>query len=219
MHVKHVPGIGFASRRLTRQQRDLAVGSCVLRQVVDHDQRMLAAIAEIFRHGEASKGCNPLQAGRACRPSNDDDAALRRSAFLDRIYGAAYTRTLLANRDVDADDVARLLIDNRIDCDRRLADSTIADDKLALTAAEREQGIDDDEAGLNRLDYEIPIDDRRRRALNGFQRVGRYWSFTVERPAEWIDDAAEHHRSHGNAHHLGGTAHHVAGLDRVDIVQ
>ena len=52
MNVEHVAGIGFAPGRLTRQQRDLAMGGGVLGQIVDHDQRVLAAIAEIFRHGE-----------------------------------------------------------------------------------------------------------------------------------------------------------------------
>src|ERR1700730_8843582 len=219
MHVKHITGIGLTSRRLTRQQRYLAMGSGVLRQGVNHDQRMLAAIAEILGHGETGKGCNPLQSRRACRSGNDDDAALGCSAFLDRIDGAAYTRALLANRDVDTDDVARFLIDNRVDRDRRLADGTIADDEFALAAAEREQGIDDDETGLNWLDHEIPIDNRRCRALNGLQRVGRYWSFTIEWPAEWIDDATEHCRPHGNAHDISRAAHHVASLDCIDVVQ
>src|SRR5580692_1873774 len=100
------------------------MGSSVLRQVVDHDQRVLAAITEILRHRESGGGRNPLQSGRACRTGNDDDAALRGSVFLDRIDGAAYARALLANRDIDADDIARLLIDNRVDRDRRLADGT-----------------------------------------------------------------------------------------------
>ena len=79
MDIEHVAGIGLAARRLARQQRDLAVGRGVLGQVVDHDQRMLAAIAEIFRHREAGEGRDPLQSGRARAPGDDDDAALGRA--------------------------------------------------------------------------------------------------------------------------------------------
>ena len=68
MHIEHVAGIGLAAGRLARQQRDLAMAGGVLGQIVDHDQRMLAAVAEILRHGEAGEGRDPLQAGRTRRP-------------------------------------------------------------------------------------------------------------------------------------------------------
>ena len=72
MHIEHVAGIGLASGRLARQQRDLAMAGGVLRQVVDHDQGMLAAIAEILGHGEAGEGGDPLQTRRARGPRHDE---------------------------------------------------------------------------------------------------------------------------------------------------
>ena len=59
---------------------------------------------------------------------------------------------------------------------------------------------------------------------DGATRIGiAGWKFfgpaDTGRPAEWIDDAAEHRRPRRNAHHVAGTAHHVASLDRIDIVQ
>src|ERR1700722_3189241 len=219
MHVEYITGIGFAPGRLTRQQRDLAMGGSVLCQIVNHDQRVLAAITEIFRHGETGKRRDPLQPGGACRTGSHYDAALRGSVFLDRIDGAPDARTLLPNRDIDTDDVAGLLVDNRIYRDRRLADGTIADDQFALATAEREQGINDDEPGLNRLDHEIPIDDRWRRTLDRLLCVGRDRAHPVEWPAERIDDTTEHRRPHWNAHHVSRAPHHVTGLNRIDIVQ
>ena len=79
MHVEHVARISFAARRLPRQQRDLAVRGGVLGHIVDHDQRMLTAVAEIFRHREAGKRRDPLQTGRRRRAGDDEDAALRRA--------------------------------------------------------------------------------------------------------------------------------------------
>ena len=61
-----------------------------------------------------------------------------------RVDGAPDARPL-TDRDIDADDVARLLIDDRVDGDRGLADGAVADDQFALAAAEREQRIDDQE--------------------------------------------------------------------------
>ena len=163
----------------------------VLRQVVDHDQRMLAAIAEVFGHGEAGEGGDPLQPGRARRSRHHDDAAIERAAGLDRVDGAPDARALLADRDVDADDVARLLIDDRVDGDRGLADGPVADDELALAAAEREQRIDHHETGLHRLGHEIAVDDRRCRALDRFVRLGGNRPLAVERATQRIDDAPE----------------------------
>ena len=62
MDVEHIARIGLAARRLAREQRDLAMRRRVLAHVVDDHQGMLAAIAKVFRHGEAGKRREPLQA-------------------------------------------------------------------------------------------------------------------------------------------------------------
>ena len=51
--------------------------------------------------------------------------------------------------------------------DRGLADGAVADDQFALAAAEREQRVDDEHAGLHRLGDQIAVDDRRRRRSIG----------------------------------------------------
>ena len=115
MDIEDIAGIGLAAGRLARQQRDLAVAGGVFGQVVDDDQRVLAAVAEILRHGEAGERRDPLQAGRARRAGDDDDAALRRAIGLDRVDRAPHAGALLADRDIDADDVAGLLVDDGVD--------------------------------------------------------------------------------------------------------
>ena len=82
MDIEHIARISLASRRLPRQQRDFAMRGGMLGQVVDHDQRVLAAVAEIFRHGEAGERRDPLQPGSGRRAGDDEDAALRRAVGL-----------------------------------------------------------------------------------------------------------------------------------------
>ena len=115
------------------------MGRGVLGQVVDDDQRVLAAIAEVFGHREAGEGRDPLQARSGRRARDDEDAAFRRAVRLNRVDDPLDRGRLLADRDIDADDVAGLLIDDAIDGDRRLAGGAIADDQLALAAPQREQ--------------------------------------------------------------------------------
>src|SRR6185503_2397367 len=47
VQIEHVSRVGFAARRTTEQERQLAVGYCVLGEVVVDDQRMFAVIPEV----------------------------------------------------------------------------------------------------------------------------------------------------------------------------
>ena len=112
-----------------------------------------------------------------------------------------------------------LLIDDRIDADRRLAGGAIADDQLALAASDREQGVDHQNARLHRFGHEIALDDRGRRALDRHLRFGLYRFVTVERPAERIDDAAEQSRPDRDPHDLSGPGHARARLDGLAVIE
>ena len=195
------------------------MGGGVLGEIVDDDQRMLAAIAKIFRHGEAGERRDPLQSGRARRARHDDDAALGRALGLDRLDGAPHARRLLAHGDVDADDVAALLVDDGVDGDRSLADGAVADDEFALAAPEREQGVHHDQAGLHRLGHQIAVDDLRRRPFDRLARIGGDRSLAVERTAKRVDDASEQGGPDRDPHDVAHAAHRVAGFDRIGVVQ
>ena len=65
-------------------------------------------------------------------------------------HGARDGRPLLADGDVDADQVLALLVDDGVDGDGRLAGLPVADDQLALTAADRDHRVDGLDAGLDR---------------------------------------------------------------------
>ena len=91
VQIEDVAGIGLAARRLARQQRDLAVRRGVLGQVVEHDQRVLAAVAEILGHRHAGERRDPLQPRRAAAPATTkmqrSGAPSRRTASITRAHG------------------------------------------------------------------------------------------------------------------------------------
>ncbi len=107
-----------------------------------------------------------------------------------------------------------LLIDDGIDGDRGLADGR-AMMSSRWPRPRREQGIDDHEAGLNRLGHQIAG-----RWMAGAGRsIGSNASvddrsLAVERAAERIDDAAEQRRPDRHAHDIAGAVNDIAGLDR-----
>jgi hypothetical protein len=56
VEIEHVSGIRFAAGRSPQQERDLAVGLRMLREVVIDDQRVPAAVAEVLTDGQAEYG-------------------------------------------------------------------------------------------------------------------------------------------------------------------
>jgi hypothetical protein len=219
MQVEDVTGIGLAAGWLASEQREFAMGRGVLCQIVDDNQRVLAVIPEIFGDRETSERRDPLQSRRGRGRGDDKDAALGGAVLLHRLDDPPHRGRTLADRHIDADHVRVLLIDDRIDADCRLAGGPVADDQLALTPPDCEQGVDHQDARIHRLGHEITIDDRGRGALDRHLRFGFYRLVTVEGPAERIDDAAEQPRPDRDADNLTGPGHPRSRLDGLAVVE
>ena len=70
-----------------------------------------------------------------------------------------HRRLLLADGHVDAEHVLALLVDDGVDGDGGLAGLAVADDELALAAADRDHRVDGLDAGLQRLVHRLAGDD------------------------------------------------------------
>ena len=92
--------------------------------------------------------------------------------IFERLHHLGHSRPLLADRDIDADHVAALLVDDGVERDGGLAGLAVADDQLALAAADRNHAVDGLDAGLQRLLDALPVDDARRDALDRVRFVG-----------------------------------------------
>ena len=136
-----------------------------------------------------------------------------------RSYTCATVDALLADRDVDADHVAADLVEDRVDDDRRLAGLAVADDQLALAAADVRHRVDRLDPGLERLLHRLPLDDARRLELErpAFRRLDR--ALPVERVAERVDDAAEERLSDGHGGDLAAAADGLALLDVLPLAE
>jgi hypothetical protein len=78
-----------------------------------------------------------------------------------------------------------------VDRDRRLAGLAVADDELALAAADRDHRVDRLDAGLQRLVHRLARDHARGLELGGPRVVGVDLALAVERIAERVDDPAQ----------------------------
>ncbi len=116
-------------------------------------------------------------------------------------------------------DVRVLLVQDRVDQDRRLARRAVADDQLALAAADVRHRVDRLDPGLQRLLHRLALDDARRLELErpALRRLDR--AAAVDRVAERVDDAAEQGLAHGHVGDVAGAPHGLPFLDVLPLAE
>ena len=149
--VEHVARVGLTSRRTTHEERQLAVGRGLFGEIVINDQRMLAFVHEIFGHRRARVRGDVLERGCGGGAGHDHGRVVHGAVLSQRVDGHGDRRILLADGDVKALHAAVLLVDDRVDADRRFAGLAVANNQLALAAADRRHRVDRLDAGLERL--------------------------------------------------------------------
>ena len=82
VQIEHVAGIRFAARGAAQQQRDLAIGHGLLRQIVIDDERVFTVVHEELAHGAARVRADVLHGGgRRGGGRHDDGVAPWRRAL------------------------------------------------------------------------------------------------------------------------------------------
>ena len=219
VQVEDVAGERLAARRPAQQQRELPVGVRVLGEVVVDHERVPALVEEVLPHRGARERRHPLDRRGLRRGGGDDDRVLHRALVLEAVVDLGDGRALLADRDVDADHVGVALVQDRVDRDRRLAGAAVADDQLALAAADVGHRVDRLDPGLERLLHRLALDHARRLPLER-ARLGRLdRALAVERIAERVDDAAEQPLADRDARHLAGAADGLALPDLLPVAE
>ena len=225
MQVEDVARVGLAARRTAQDQRHLAVGDGLFRQVVVNDQRIAARVAEIFADRGARERREILQCGRVGGRGGYDDRVVHGAFLPQGVDQRGYRRALLADGHIDAVNrfarvEVRFLVQDRVDRDRGFSGLAVADDQFALSAADRNHRVDRLESGLQRLVHRLAEDDAGGLAFERhFGRFAADQSESVERLAQRVDDAAEHSFAHLDRGDAARTFDGVALLDAVGGAQ
>ena len=209
VRVKHVARVGLAAWRPPHQQRELAIGRSLLREIVVDDQRVLAVVHEVLGHRRARVGGDVLQRSGGAGPGDDHRRVIHRTVLAERVDGDGHRRVLLAHGDVEALHAAVLLVDDRVDADRRLARLAVANDQLALAAADRRHSVDGLDARLHWLANRRPLGHAGGERLHRAAEIGDHRPLAVERVAERIEHAADHRVTHRYGEQPAGALHLV----------
>ena len=219
MQVEDVAGEGLATRRPAKQQGELSVGVGLLRQVVVDHERVLALVEEVLAHRRSRERRHPLDRRGLAGRGGDDRRVGHRAGLAQALVHLRDGRGLLADGDVDALHVLVVLVQDRVDRDRGLAGRAVADDQLALAAADVRHRVDRLDPGLERLLHRLALDHARRLPLER-ARLGRLdRPLAVERVPERVDDAAEQALADRDRRDLAGAANRVALLDLVPLAE
>jgi hypothetical protein len=108
-----------------------------------------------------------------------------------RLHHAGHLAGPLADGAVDADDAGVLLVDDGVQRDGRLARAAVANDQLALAAADGDHGVDGLDAGLHRLVHRLAQHDARRDHVDEAARLRLDLAAAVQRVAERVHNAAQ----------------------------
>ena len=126
---------------------------------------------------------------------------------------------LLADGHVDALDALAALVDHGVDGHGRLAGLAVADQQLALAAADRRHRVDGLDAGLEGLAHRLAADDARGLHLQAPTLLGRDRTLAVDGLAQCVD----HPPQEGVAHRYGEDPtrgpDHLLLVEVVDVAQ
>ena len=189
MQVEHVARVRLAAGRAAEQQRELPVGGGVLGEVVVDAERVTPRVAEVLPHRDARVRRDVLQRRRLGRRGHDHRREGHRPRVLEDLDDLRHGRPFLADRDVEAVHVLALLVDDRVHADRGLAGAAVADDQLALAAADRDHRVDRLESRLQRLLDRPAVDHPGRVALDRAELPGVDRALAVHRLPEGVHDA------------------------------
>ncbi|OIQ73296.1 hypothetical protein GALL_450690 [mine drainage metagenome] len=170
----------------------------MLREVIEDDEYALALVHPVLADGRAGIRREVLEAGWVGCGCCNDGRVFECAGFFKSRTDRCNRGALLADCHVDALDlllrVAGLpvlfLVDDRVDRDRSLTGLAVADDELALPAADCSHGVDGLDTSLHGLFNWLTLNDGRGLKFENASRLGLDLALAVDRVAKWVYNAA-----------------------------
>ena len=174
---------------------------------------MALGVAEILAHGAGRIGRDVLHGSGFGSRCGHHDGVIHGAGVAENLHDLRNRRPLLPDRVVDADQVVALAVDDGVERDCGLAGLAVADDQLALAAADRDHAVDGLQSGRHGFAHRLAIDHARRQAFQRDELVGRDRALVVDGLTQRVDHAADQGFADGHAHDAAGALDLVAFAD------
>ena len=125
----------------------------------------------------------------------------------------------LADGAIDAQHILTALVEYGVERDRGLAGLPVAEDQLALAAADRDERVDDLDAGLQGHGDRRAVHDVGGGAFDRQARAGKHRAIAIQGPSHRIDDASDQAVAHRHIHHMPSAFDFVAGVQLPVVAQ
>src|SRR5271166_5092129 len=170
-------------------------------QIVVNDEHVAARFHEMFRDAGRGVRGDVGEPGRVVAFGHHDDRVIHGAVVAQVGDNLGDGGCSLADGAIDTQHILVALIQYRVDRDGGLAGLAVAEDQLALAASDRNQRIDDNDAGLQRHGNEGAVHDGRGRSFDGYTPARGDRSFAVEWAAQWVDHAPDQSIAYWHVHH------------------
>lgn len=184
----------------------------MLRQIVVNDQHVAALLHEVLRNAGRRVRRDVRETGRIVTLSDDHDGVIQRALFTQGGDRLGHSGGALPDGAIDAQHVLPALVENGVERNGCFACRPVPQNQLALTAPDRNERVNDLDAGLQGYGDGCAIHDMRRGAFDGQTCAGNHRAIVVQRPPQWIDDASDQPLTHRDVHHMPSAFHLIAGM-------
>src|SRR5690554_6862289 len=191
VQIENVTRVGFTAGRTTQQQGNLAVSHSLLGQVVINNQGILTTVTEEFTHGATRVWRQILQCRRLGRTGNHNNGIGQSTSFFKLAHNVGNGGLLLADSHVHAFDATVFLVDDGVNCQRRLTNLAVTNDQLTLTTTNRNHGVHRLVTGLHRLINRFAPNYARSNLFDRIGQLGFQRALAVNRITQCVNDAAQ----------------------------
>ena len=213
MEIENVTWVSLTARWSLEKQGKCTVSNSVLGQVIVNAENVLTLFEEVFTHCTACVRSDILKRSKLGSCSGNDDCVVHSAVLLECFNNVCNCRTLLTNSNIDTDNVLVLLVDDGIESNRSLTCLTVADNKLTLTASDRNHGVDSLDTCLQRSVYRLSCDDTGSNTLDWHHFICENGALAVDRLTERVYNSAQKLIANGNRNDFVCALYSVAFLD------
>ena len=149
----------------------------------------------------------------------DHDGVAHGVIFFQDAHNLGNLALLLADGNVDADEVAAALVDNGVQRNGRLARRAVADDQLPLAPANGNHGVNGLDSGLHRRIHRLADHHVGSHLLHRPGARGADGALAVQGTAQGVNNPPDQRVTHRNLNNLAGRTDPVTLFDCVGIAQ